>query len=193
LDNVTTASNELIFSEARDLGSRLIWLHTYGERFHRADFGPRVPHVEGLGWNTPITAIPEGPADISYDEEQQTITIGDGSITGVQPEVWNFSVSQWKVVQKWIGQRTRTGIGRAASRPQPLDMIRPTAWEDQWNDELLDLLRVLTVTLDLHDNQVALFERIVTSDIFVRSDLPDPTADQQSEPTRPRPSNPTLI
>ncbi|HEY6870897.1 MAG TPA: hypothetical protein VI199_14175 [Novosphingobium sp.] len=35
-----------------------------------------------------------------------------------------------------------------ASSTSKLDKIRPIAWADEWNDELLDLIRVLSVTLD---------------------------------------------
>ncbi|OFL67942.1 type ISP restriction/modification enzyme [Brevibacterium sp. HMSC063G07] len=178
-----TKSREL-FDRAVVLGEELLWLQTYGERFVSDDRPVGVvPRIPGLSWEESVTALPESMKSISYDRASQELHIGTGLIKGVRPEVWDFNVSGMNVLSKWLGSRTRKGIGRAAGKAAtPLDRIRPTEWEDEWNDELLDLLRVLTRTVELGEQQMELLEAIVESDLFTPDELPKPTDDQRKVP-----------
>src|SRR5699024_12294104 len=97
-----------------------------------------------------VTTLPETTKDIRCDSETHKLHFGNGIVSCELREVWSFEVSGMNILDKWLGSRTRKGIGRAASKSAtPLDRIRPEEWEDEWNDELLDLLRVLTKTLEL--------------------------------------------
>ena len=87
------------------------------------------------------------------------------------------------VLRKWLGYRTAKGTGRAASSSSALDRIRPTEWADEWNDELLDLIRVLSLTLDKQDQLADLLERICTSALIPVADIPQPSAAQRKVPT----------
>ena len=69
--------------------------------------------------------------------------MGEGVFGPVRPEVWEFSVSGFQVVQHWLAHRMKKGAGKKSS---PLDKIRPAAW--QFDEELLDLLWVLEHTVD---------------------------------------------
>ncbi|WP_419775876.1 type ISP restriction/modification enzyme, partial [Neisseria mucosa] len=70
---------------------------------------------------------------MSYDPATQRLKVGDGVVTGVSPEVRAFAVSGMNILDKWLGARTATGIGRAAGKAAaPLDRIRPTEWADEW-------------------------------------------------------------
>lgn len=91
--------------------------------------------------------IPKDASANRYDPETETLAVGDGQVGGVRPDVWAYQVSGMPVLTKWLGYRTAKGAGRAASSKSGLDKIRPTKWPDEWNDELLDLIRVLTLTL----------------------------------------------
>src|SRR5699024_1732761 len=118
-----------------------------------------------------------------YDADTRQLHIGDGIVEGVRPDVWGFEVSGMNVLDKWLGARTRKGIGRAASKSAtPLDTIRPTSWADEWNDELLDLIRVLTASLDLAPKQHDLLERIVDGPTIDASSLPIPTKAERTVP-----------
>lgn len=87
------------------------------------------------------------------------------------------------MLDKWLGARTAKGTGRAAGKAAtPLDRIRPTEWEDEWNDELLDLLRVLTRTVELGDTQRDLLTTVIAGDVFESSELPEPTSSQKKVP-----------
>lgn len=175
-----------LFDEAVSLGRRLLWIQTYAERFRNgsAGRGDRVPAVAGLAWTESVKSIPEDPSQLSYDATSRRLTISDGAIVGVLPEVWSFSVSGLPVVARWLGSRTAKGIGRASQekRATPLDRIRPIEWEDAWNDELLDLLRVLTHTVATEPLQADLLQRIVNAPLIGASELPMPTAMERAVP-----------
>lgn len=173
-----------LWQEAADLGRTLIWLHTYAERYTdpAAGRGERIPEVPGLTWVRPPTCLPEAPSHLAYAAVAQTLTIGDGVLGGVRPEVWEFRVSRMQVVKKWLGYRTRRGAGRAARSANPLDQIRPAQWPPEWSGELLDLLRVLTLTVELWPAQEQLLTRICSGPLILAAELPVPTAAERREP-----------
>ena len=178
-----TADVEL-WSEAVSAGRELLWLHTYAERFNdsSAGRGAHVPLVEGLGWGQAVTRMPQDNSDISYDPKEGVLSVGDGIVTGVRPEVWAFSVSGMQVVPKWLGYRTCKGAGRATSSTSALDHIRPTEWADEWNDELLDLLRILTVTTEKEEVLADLLARVCDGELIPAEDLPQPTEAERKPP-----------
>lgn len=180
-----TADAEL-WEEAAELGRYMLWLHTYAERFvdPTAGRGRDLPEVEGIGWETEVSRMPKDGSDIDYDHAGWVLQIGDGQIAGVRPDVWNYAVSGLKVVSKWLGYRTVEGSGRAASSKSELDKIRPLEWVDAWNDELLDLLRILTLTLDRQAKTEDLLERICKGPLISANELPMPKASERLVPTK---------
>lgn len=173
-----------LFFRAVDIGEQLLWLQTYAERYI-SDERPQgeVPLVKGIHWLKAVTTIPESPKSIRYDNVSHELHVGDGVIAGVTPTMRSFSVSGMNILDKWLGFRTASGIGRSSgARASHLDLIRPTEWEDEWNDELLDLLRVLSHTLDLVDEQELILDKIIADDMFIADDLPIPTAAERSVP-----------
>jgi hypothetical protein len=179
---ITAEAN--LWVEAVEAGRELLWLHTYAERFVDPEAGrpPRVPEVPGIGWDEDVTRIPEDMREIGYDEETGQIVVGDGLLGGVRPEVWAFSVSGMQVIPKWLGYRTRKGAGRAVSSNSELDRIRPAEWADEWNDELLDLVRILTITVDRQDMLADLLERVCDGPLISQADLPVPTDAERRPP-----------
>lgn len=173
-----------LFAEAVQLGNQLLWLHTFGERFAAGHSPDNRPEAPGLGWTNPVQTLPASVDDINYDRTTGVLTVGDGAVSGVREEVWDYEVSGWKVVRQWIGSRTHKGVGRASQdkTAQPLDRIRPQVWEDEWNDELIELLRVLTATLDLAGEQAALLQRIVDAPMISLKELPVPTQAERAVP-----------
>lgn len=120
-------------------------------------------------------------ADCTYDPDTRELHVGSGVIAGLTAEFWGYTISGWPVVPRWLGQRTSKGVGRDATRPQPLDRIRPASWADDWNDELLDLLR-LTHTISTHPEQADPLERILTAGTFTAAELPQPAAYERRPP-----------
>lgn len=187
---VPITADPALFAEAADLGERLLWLHTSAERFtdQTVGRGPYVPAVSGLEWRIAVARLPATTADVGYDAAAGELIVGDGRISGVTQEVWDYEVSGMPVVKKWLGYRTASGSGRAVSSDSELDRIRPQQWADEWNDELLDLLRILTHTLDLRPQQDELLDRVCSGPLIPVSQLAVPGANDplRKPPTPPR-------
>lgn len=172
-----------LWDKAVTLGEMLLWLHTYGERFTDRDRGPRIERHPEIEWVESVGALPAEPADIQYDAASGTIRVGTGVISGVRPEVWEFEVTGFAVVRKWLEARTGKGIGRASGdRATPLDLMRPQEWLDDWYDEALELLTVVTRTIELQEKQSQLLEEILANTLIDVSELPQPQAAERSVP-----------
>ena len=182
---VPITASKALWHEAVSAGRELLWLHTYAERFVDGAAGrpPSVPEVEGIGWDASVETMPQSLSDVSYDPEAGNLMIGDGIVAGVRPEVWAYSVSGMQVLRKWLGYRTARGAGRAASSSSALDKIRPTEWADEWNDELLDLIRVLTLTLERQDALADLLDRVCSGALVPGSDFPVPGDAERKVPS----------
>lgn len=181
---VPITADAALWHEALTHGRELLWLHSYAERFVDAGSGRpgSVPRIDGIGWTASVETMPETTRDIAYDPETGNLRIGDGVLGGVRPEVWDYEVSGMAVVRKWLGYRTRRGAGRAASSTSELDRIRPTEWADEWYDELLDLICVLTRTLERQDQLADLLARICDGPLVPASAFPQPTAAERAVP-----------
>ena len=161
-----------LFEQARSAGARLLWLHTYGERF--------VPDEEVRGRVTsgsakyiePVPQQADGyPETFSYEAATRTLHVGMGAFAPVAPEVYEFEVSGLKVVQSWLNYRMKKGAGRKSSQ---LDDIRPESWTVDFSNELLELLRVLEKTVAGYPAQEALLDAIVEGDCFQETEFPMP-------------------
>ena len=157
-----------LFAETAALGQELLWLHTFAERCRNAARDEQVPRKAEIQWSTPVTRLPETSREFSYDPMTEELRVADGILSGVRTDVWAFDVSGMPVLRKWLGYRTKRGAGRAASSSSPLDAIRPTEWSAEWSDELLDVVNVLTRTLDLQPRGVELLDRILAGPLDIR-------------------------
>gem|GEM_PF-78024 len=180
---VPVTADPSLFVEARDLGREQLWLQTFGARFNSPARSGKVPRHPTIAWVAPVIGIPSSAADIVYNDAEGVITIGAGEISGVRPEVWDFSITGWKVVQKWLAFRTAKGTGRSATSAKPLDLIRPSEWLDEWNIELLELLTVLTRTVALYGTAADLLDRILQGPMITADQLPVPSGIERKEPT----------
>ncbi|MEV1005264.1 type ISP restriction/modification enzyme [Nonomuraea sp. NPDC050202] len=195
-----TADPEL-WARAVRLGKRVIWLHTYGERFADSaeDRPPGPPKPDPLHRAKSQVAVPgtteEMPDEISYNAETATLHVGAGCISPVRPEVWAYEVSGMKIVKKWFGYRKKNPAGRKSS---PLDNIHSEEWPAEFTTELLQLLHVLTLCVELEPAQADLLERICNSSLIPVADLeradvlPVP-ASARKAPAAESPEAPTLL
>lgn len=166
-----------LFEEACTIGSRLIFLHTYGERF-----------TSGQKWSKmqarctkPVsvdsaTGLPES---FSYDPARKKLRVGDGIFEPVSPAVWEFEVSGLKVVQSWLGYRMKIRKGRKSS---PLDNMSPGSWTSEFTSEFVRLLHVLEETLQTYPRQEALLNRIVKSPLLLADQLGQPAEAYRQPP-----------
>ena len=168
-----------LFDQICKAGVRLLWLHTYGERFVlEGELHGRIPS----GAARCTKAIPDDadgyPEAFDYNDVTETLRVGEGEFAPVVPEVYEFEVSGLKVVQSWLKYRMKKGAGRKSS---PLDHIRPARWTSQFTTELLELLWVLEATVDGYPEQERLLEAVVAGDCFQVDELP-PVPDAMRKP-----------
>ena len=160
-----------LFARAVELGRRVIWLHTFGERFadrkaNRPPGPPRLP--KGQAPRIPKDgAIPDDadsmPDEIHYNEAKRRLLIGKGFIDNVPAAVWQYEVSGKRVLTQWFSyrkkNRERPMIGDRRP-PSKLGEIQPDHWPAEYTTELLNVLHVLTMLVEMEPAQSELLEAI---------------------------------
>lgn len=197
---VPITADRTLFEAAAKLGRKVIWLHSYGERFTdlaegRPSAPPRMP--SGAGPRIPasgaIPASPEAfPDTLEYDAALSRLHVGAGYIDGVAPEVWAYQVSGKQIVRQWFSYRRRNrerpmiGDRRPPSR---LGDIQPERWPAEYTTELLNLLHVLSLLVELEPAQAALLDQICDGPIITVEELREAGALQETpgSTTRTRP------
>lgn len=180
---VPLTKDAALFNSVCEVGARLLWLHTYGQRY--------VPHGQAKGQVAPGAAkntvsVPQSaedfPISYSYDDATQTLHVGKGQFFPVPKDVFEFEVSGLKVVQSWLRYRMRDGAGKKSS---PLDGIRPTEWPVAFTTELLQLLWLLEATVDEYPRQAELLEMVAAGNCFTAGELPDVPDGMRGAPKPP--------
>lgn len=179
---IPITSNPALFMEASRLGSEVLWLHTFGERYAnpvegRPPGAPRLP--EGKRPQIPKDgAIPltddAMPGAISYDPTTRRLHVGAGHVDNVPADVWTYEVSGKQVLTQWFSYR-----GRDRSRPligdrripSPLGNIQPKGWLAEYTTELLNVLNVLGRLVLLEPKQADLLGRICTGSTILAESL----------------------
>lgn len=147
-----------LFGAVATLGKELLAWHTWGERYTDQPI-PLGPAAE-------VAKITGKPDRFGYDPASQTLTVGNGAIAPVSPEVWDFEVSGMKPLQKWLGYRMAKRQGRTSS---PLDAITYDEWA--FTDELLLVVSILQHTVDLTPRAAELLERVLAGSLFSAEEL----------------------
>ncbi len=118
---VPITKDAAIYEQVREIGRRLLWLHTYGERYVPEGRRPGdIPQGEADCVKPVPSSAADYPESFSYNEETQTLYVGKGKFAPVSPDVYEFEVSGLKVVKSWLGNRMKEPDGRRSS---PLDDI----------------------------------------------------------------------
>jgi hypothetical protein len=160
-----------LFAEAATLGRRVIWLHTFGDRFADPAEGrppgpPRLPmdRAPVIPKGGTISSKPEDfPDALDYDAAKQRLKVGAGHIDNVPRAVWDYEVSGKNVLRQWFSyrkkDRERPQIGDRRP-PSPLGDIQPTHWLPEYTSELINVLNVLAMLVELEPQQANLLKRI---------------------------------
>lgn len=176
---VPITKDAALFAKVRDAGARLLWLHTYGERF--IPKGKQRGHVpRGAAKCTkPVPGDKDGyPESFDYNEATRMLHVGGGTFAPIAPEVFAFEVSGLKVVPSWLKYRMKKGAGKKSS---PLDAIRPERWPGQFTTELLELLWVMEATVAGYAGQAKLLEAVLAGRCFNAGETP-PVPDEARKP-----------
>ncbi|MCO4697328.1 DNA methyltransferase [Streptomyces sp. RO-S4] len=116
------------------LGRRLLWLmRRDGERPKLP--GGRRPYVRA--------PLPARPSALAYDGDEEALLLGEGRISPVPREAWDFEAGGVRVLEEWFAART------LPAEPGTLAAIRPADWPQGWTSELLELVTVLTLLAEL--------------------------------------------
>lgn len=173
-----------LFRSAVDQGRRLLWLHTYCERFLPAGAKPgQIPAGTAKCLRSISTRADDYPNEFSWKEgvisTEGVLSVGRGEFAPVPRAVWDFSVSGYEVVKSWLGFRMKERSGKKSS---PLDDIRPTSWTAALTTELLELLWVLEATVATQPKLNGLLVEILAGPLFAAADLPQPTDTERRPP-----------
>ena len=177
---VPVTKDPTLFEKVREAGARLLWLHTYGERFVPESKQPgNVPRGEAQCTRA-VPGAPDGyPEAFRYDGATRILHVGAGAFAPVAPAVFDFEISGHKAVQSWLRYRMKNGTGRKSS---PLDDIRPDRWTSLFTTELLELLWVLEATVALYPEQADLLRKIVAGRCLRADDMPPVPAEARTPP-----------
>jgi len=170
------------FQETIEIGRRIVWLHTFGERMADAAQGrpegpPRLPegHAPTVPKDGEISSEPdEMPDTIGYDAGKQRLLVGHGFIDNVPPAVWQYEISGKQVLLQWFSYRKKDrarpimGDRRA---PSPLGNIQPNHWLPEYTTELLNVLNVLAMLVELEPKQAELLDRICAGPLISEDEL----------------------
>jgi hypothetical protein len=152
-----------LFAEAVEIGRRLLWLHTFGERFtSRERPRGRIPRGRArCAQPIPDTRdrYPESFDWVEGSKGDGTLIVGKGAFGPVTREIYEFEVSGLKVVQSWLNYRMKRP--RNVRKSSPLDDIRPERWTADFTGELLNVLWILEATIAIYPAQRDLLKCIV--------------------------------
>jgi hypothetical protein len=164
---VPVTADAALFARGAALGRRVLWLHTFGDRFAEGH-APGPPRVgEGGPTISKEGRIPSTPEDfpdsIDHDASLRRLKVGAGFIDNVSPQVWAYEVSGKQVLRQWFSyrrkNRERPQIGDKRP-PSPLGAIQPDHWLPEYTSELINVLHVLTLLVALEPEQAALLEAV---------------------------------
>lgn len=176
---IPITKNSGLWTKAVEIGKRIIWLHTYGERM--IDTGCGRPHALGRNRRARyVTSVPSGsgeiPETVRYETESGTLIIGEDTLFSnagrVQPlsqRAASFEVNGVAVLRKWFSFRNSNA--RHKRRTSHLDDTNPEIWTAEFDDELLDLIEVLEGCVDLESSQHDLLEQICRNELLTLGDM----------------------
>ncbi|MFD0147011.1 MULTISPECIES: type ISP restriction/modification enzyme [unclassified Streptomyces] len=122
-----------VWSTGVELGRRLNDIQLRGAR------GGERPRLPGGRRPYVRAPIPARPATLAYEPGEETLSLGDGRISPVPAEAWEFQVGGVRMLEQWFSHRT------APAEPGGLEAIGPAAWPQEWTSELLELVTVLAL------------------------------------------------
>ncbi|MBN2132980.1 MAG: N-6 DNA methylase [Sedimentisphaerales bacterium] len=189
-----------LFREAVQVGCRVIWLHTYGDRFAAPKEGrpkspPRMP--KGKAPRIPaqgaISDSPDAmPETIEYDAARQRLLIGDGYIEHVPQAIWEYEVSGKHVLRQWFSYRQKNRerpVMGDRRPPSKLEQIQADHWLAEYTSDLIDLLNVLRLLVELEPHQADLLDRICASPLISITDLQEANALELPPKRKRKPSD----
>ncbi len=179
---IPLTANGVTFTTAVDLGRKVVWLHTFGERFSDPRRGrpaqpPRLPQRDAprIPTSGAIPQVSEAmPDTMDYDEAEGRLLVGQGYVERVTPEMWSYEVSGKQVLRQWFSyrkaNRERPIIGDRRP-PSKLGEIQPDHWLAEYTTELVNLLNVIGLLIKLEPAQAELLEQVCSGGLIHADEL----------------------
>lgn len=170
---IPLTADPCLWERAVAIGQRVLWLHTYGERYADETVGRPYGRVL-LPRDRPrcVAEIPDDaeamPEKLAYDPVTQDLWVGSGRISPVPRAVREYEVSGMNVLDKWFGYRRRNPAGK---RRLELDHEVAPRWLPSWTTELLELLNVLGLLVREEPAQADLFNEVCAGPLITVTDL----------------------
>ncbi|MDC0768862.1 type ISP restriction/modification enzyme [Streptomyces sp. HD] len=146
-----------LWARGVESGRRALWL------MRRDGDRPKLP-----GGRRPYVRapLPSRPLTLEYDREEEALLLGEGRISPVPPQAWDYEVAGVKVLEQWFAARV--------TEPEPgtLAAIRPATWPQAWTSELLELITVLALLAELQPLDQELTSTITATDLHKAAVLP---------------------
>ncbi|MDK9501330.1 DNA methyltransferase [Streptomyces katrae] len=128
-----------------ELGHRLLTVQLRGAR------GGEPPRLPGGRRPYVRAAVTAWPAGLGYDAESETLTLGDGAVSPVPAEAWEYEVQGVRVLEAWFAARCAHRDPGAAG----LEGLGPAEWPQSWTSELLALVTTLALLAALAPERAA--------------------------------------
>ncbi|MFE6177545.1 type ISP restriction/modification enzyme [Streptomyces sp. NPDC056464] len=156
---VPLTSDPELWARGVESGHRALWL------MRRDGDRPKLP-----GGRRPYVRapLPSRPLTLEYDRDEEALLLGEGRISPVPPQAWDYEVAGVKVLEQWFTARV--------TEPEPgtLAAIRPATWPQAWTSELLELITVLALLAELQPFDQELTAPITATDLRRVGVLPVP-------------------
>jgi hypothetical protein len=146
-----------LWAEGVALGRRVLWLHSFGERYgaqpdgREASYGPdgsygRDGRPRMPGGRRPFVRerIGGSPDTLSYEPETESVLLGGGRLAPVAAAAWEYRAGGEAVLAGWFARRTPT-----EAEPGTLEALGLSGWPQQSTADLVDLATVLTLLAEL--------------------------------------------
>ncbi|MGC9537876.1 type ISP restriction/modification enzyme [Streptomyces sp. UG1] len=148
-----------LWAHGVESGRRALWL------MRRDGDRPKLP-----GGRRPYVRapLPARPPALEYDREEEALLLGEGRISPVPPQAWDFEVSGVKVLEQWFTARVME------PEPGTLAAIRPATWPQAWTSELLELITVLALLAELQPLDPESTSPVTATDLRKAGVLPVP-------------------
>lgn len=154
-----------LWHSAVEVGKRIIWLHTFGERFHNETEDrpwrmlPNRPDVR-----EPIPGTPEEmPQIMQYERDSGLFILAGASKSGrvgpVSLRAANYDVCGMRIIQHWFNYRKQSPV--LQKKATLLDTETADRWTLAMTEELRDLIAVLEGCVALEHTQIRLLDRIL--------------------------------
>lgn len=175
---ITTVAG--LWKEGVQLGRKIIWLHTFGERCPDNSAGrpygaQALAEQSDIRVRSPIVARQPGmpssicPREIAGSDDEIDLIVGDGTVGPIRKEVWEYEVNGMHVIRHWFDSRRDSPVHKINKKG--LITVNYNNWTSELTNELLAMLAVLNGCVQLEAQQARLLDRVCDANNITTSEL----------------------